>query len=138
MQKKNAPVLPIVGIVAVLSVLFVMNATGGKINLSKIFAAKEKPEMGDTSNVTSDQTKDLLKSQVGVANASPEPESPVASTSTSVPETPTIFIPKAKRTVEKPNSTITSGHWYKEGSHVEVERKKIAAGQKVPSESGSE
>lgn len=129
MQKKKFPVLPVIGIVAVLSVLFLMNATNGNINLSKLFASNDNAQQ--VKEAVARTTKESTKSQMmasmnrkdpTMARANPDGLDP---TENQLPTEPAIFLPKQTRRVETPNESATSSQWYKKGSEVEQKGEEV-------------
>ncbi len=109
--------MPVVGIGVCLSVLAVMNATGGNINFSKLFGQDKALDaaMKEAQSVSKEDTKGMLQQQVASrAKGGQDPEAMAAPAG--LPKTAAILIPPKVRRTETVNESATSSQWYKDGS----------------------
>lgn len=131
MKQKKFPVMWVVAIVVGLTLIFVMNATGGRINFAGLFAPKPKPEaQQQVAAASKEETKNVLANQVASLNKSdsdrsqPSPIEPPGQAG-GLPEEPAIFIPEMQRFEQTPNDSATSNQWYRDGSYVKDESEEV-------------
>lgn len=122
MKKKKFPVVWTAVLSIGLVVVFVINASGGSLDLSRLFMNQQRKEMQRQAmdDIKLDSVADT-RAQMAAAAASqanaPDAD-PVARRGGGLPTEPVIFIPKRERHMEQPNDSSTSSHWYREEAKV--------------------
>lgn len=120
MKQKKSPVLLLVGVIAMISIMALINATGMMSGQSSLNMNVPKREDGDVAKpkmVTSrdfDANKNSLKDALAKKSGNTTQEGDLVAAKN--PVRPTILLPEFKRVEAQENETATSTMWYRDGS----------------------